>query len=165
MDTLCPRGLVQTADILAREIYTRSGAYRSARNETEAQASIPNEGVQRRFLAEFGGAISALASVRHPAVLHHLLETLEAFISIDPAAVFTLISGITNVAMEVGYQFESMGQELLVQIIQRYIADHRTMLLEREDFRVALMRHLNDLAAVGWPSARRLAYELPGLLR
>lgn len=157
--------LLGTADTLAREIYFGSGAYRGAQDEAEAQAPIPDDGVQRRFLAEFRGVLSALAAVRHPAVAHHLLETLEAFISFGPAEVFTLISAVADGAMEVGYQFEGMGQELLVRVVRRYIADHRPMLLEREEFRVALMRHLNALAAVGWPSARRLVYDLPGLLR
>ncbi len=164
-DAAALESLLQTADILAREIYFGSGAYRRAQDETEAQAPIPDENVQRRFLAEFGDVLSALAAVRHPAVAHHLLETLEAFISFEPAEVFALISTVTDGAMEAGYQFESMGQELLVRIVRRYIADHRPMLLEREDFRIALMRHLNALAAVGWPAARRLIYDLPGLLR
>jgi hypothetical protein len=121
--------------------------------------------MQRRFLAEFSGVLSALAAVRHPAVAHHLLETLEAFISVEPAQVFALISAVADGAMQAGYQFEGMGQELLVRIVRRYIADHRPMLLEHEEFRIALVRHLNTLAAVGWPTARRLVYELPGLLR
>lgn len=164
-DTTVLESLLETADFLTREVYFGSGAYRPAQKGIEAQVPAIDEGVQRRFLSEFGGVLSALAGVRHPAVAHHLLETLEAFISVEPAAVFALISAVADGAMEAGYQFEGMGQELLVRIIRRYIADHRPMLLEREEFRVALMRHLNALAAVGWPAARRLVYDLPGLLR
>jgi hypothetical protein len=164
-DTGALESLLETADFLTREVYFGSGAYRPAQEGTEAQSPVLDERVQRRFMSEFDSVLSALAKVGQPAVAHHLLETLEAFIPFEPVQVFALISAVADGAMEAGYQFEGMGQELLVRIVRRYIADHRPMLLEREDFRVALMRQLNALAAVGWPAARRLVYDLPGLLR
>jgi hypothetical protein len=156
--------LLNVADTISRELYFGSGAHQqSAAGADRAEAVAP--GVLERFLAEFREVLAELASVRHPAVTHHLLELLEALIPADPAEVFALVSLVTEGGVKVGYQFESLGEALLVRLVRRYLADHRDIFSERPEFRVALMDHLNSFAVLGWPEARRLAYDLPGLLR
>jgi hypothetical protein len=110
--------------------------------------------------------LRALAQVPYPPVTHHLLETLEVFIPDDPWMIFLLVTEVlVSGGRTDGYQLESLGSDLFVRIVRRYLADFRAVIATDDDLRHRLMRALDVFVEAGWPEARRLVYELPEMLR
>jgi hypothetical protein len=113
-----------------------------------------------------GPTLAALATAPYPSVTHHLLETLEQFTSDEPALIFRLVTdALSSGGRRGGYQFESLGAELFVRIVRRYLADFRSVLVEDEGLRHRLISALDVFVDAGWPQARRLVYDLPEMLR
>ena len=63
-----------------------------------------------------------------------------------------------------GYQFESMGADLLVKLVGLFLADHDELFVEK-DRRNALIDCLELFMDAGWPPAQRLLYRLPELMQ
>lgn len=163
------RSVAETAllisDIAATEIYFGSGAYGS-RGEDADESRVIGKEIRARFLNEMAPALTALAHVPYPSVTHHLLQTLEAFVSDDPPKVFRLVTdALVSGGKTGGYQLESLGSDLFVQIVRRYLADFRSVLASDHDLRQRLMKALDIFVEAGWPEARRLVYDLPEMLR
>lgn len=158
-----------TLDLAAAEIYFGSGAYaekdKRDRAQTESdQATFTT--VRARFLAEMAPALDILAGVPHPAITHHLLETLEFLAPTDPITVFKImIRALLEGGRDGGYQYESLGAQLFVTLVRRYLADYRSILAEHDDCRRDLIRALDVFVEAGWPEARQLVYDLPETLR
>jgi len=166
------RAIAQTTiailDRAVTEIYFGSGAHgMSGRRDTEVENPVAvTPEVRARFLREMAPALKGLTPVPYPSVTHRLLETLEVFISDDPETVFRLVTdALVGGGRMGGYQVESLGAELFVRIIRRYLADFRSMLALDDDLRQRLMRALDVFVEAGWPEARQLVYELPEMLR
>jgi len=154
-------------DRAATEIYFGSGAY-SAGNQQEGneEAGVQTSEVRTRFLREMQGTLRALAQVPYPSVTHHLLETLEVFIPDDPPGIFRLVTEVlVSGGRSGGYQLESLGSELFVRIVRRYLADFRAVISSDDDLRHRLIQALDVFVEAGWPEARLLVYELPEMLR
>jgi hypothetical protein len=152
-------------DTAATEIYFGSGAYGQSKG-TDSDGAAPSSGVRQRFLREMGPTLAALATAPYPSVTHHLLETLEQFTADEPALIFRLVTdALSSGGRRGGYQFESLGAELFVRIVRRYLADFRSVLVEDEGLRHRLISALDAFVDAGWPQARRLVYDLPEMLR
>ena len=152
---------------VAMEIFFGSGAHDVQRGPTDAPNNDPSvELVRTRFLREMTPTLCALARVYHPSVTHRLLETLETFIAYDPKLVFRMVTdALIEGGQRGGYQFESLGSDLFVGIVRRYLADYRSVLDSDIELRRRLMASLDIFVEAGWPAARRLVYELPETLR
>ena len=158
---------LQILDRAATEIYFGSGAYAASNRQDSAEnpAAVTQE-VRSRFLREMGPTLRALAQVPYPSVTHHLIETLEQFIPDDPSTVFRLVTdALVTGGRTGGYQLESLGSDLFVRIVRRYLADFRGVLAADDDLRKRLMAALDVFVEAGWPAARRLVYDLPEMLR
>ncbi len=95
----------------------------------------------------------------------NLIELYEYVIPGDPAGVFDAIHAVLlGPAAREGYHHESLGNRVVVRIIQRYLADSRSI-FEDEDRRVKLVAILQLFSDVGWSEALKLLYDLPDLLR
>lgn len=122
--------------------------------------------IQRRFLNDYESTLQVLATVSHPSITHHLLQTLEGYIEVDPERVFRLVmTALTSGGATGQYQFESLGVDLFVKIVRRYLADYQSLLASKLDLQSLLVRALDIFAEVGWPVARQLVYEIPEMLR
>ena len=154
-------------DTVAMEIFFGSGAHDMQRRPTYDTESDPSEELVRaRFLRELTPTLCALAGVYHPSVTHRLLETLETFVAFDPKLVFRMVTdALIEGGQRGGYQFESLGSDLFVGIVRRYLADHRSVLDSDLELRRRLMASLDIFVEAGWPAARQLVYELPETLR
>ncbi|MNG26923.1 hypothetical protein D3C84_1119720 [compost metagenome] len=83
----------------------------------------------------------------------------------NPVAVFEAIHAILlGRGEEEGYQYESLGNTAVVEILQRYIADYR-LIFDDEGRRHRLVEILKVFSEVGWTDAMKLLYDLPDLLR
>jgi len=149
----------RVASHIATEIYFASGAY-DRRNGKEV-----SETKMRRFWSEGKELLSLIATVGHASAVHHLLETLEAYVAVDPKEVFLLIGRALEAGAKGGYQYESLGAQLFVALVERYLAEYPGLLRSEEECRRALVKMLDIFVQAGWPDARRLTYRLDEIFR
>jgi hypothetical protein len=105
-----------------------------------------------------------LASVVVAQTAHHLIQALETFIPIDPPGVFALIAQSVKSAELGGYSGESMAADLIVRIVQRYLADYRAVFVDRARLD-DLMDCLDVFVRAGWPAAQALTFKLGEIWR
>jgi len=156
--------LARLIDHVGSEVYFGSGAYDSKRQgQTEGARPITPE--SEKFYLESGSILDELADVGLPSVAHHLLETLEFFIPVDPCGVFLRIGRVVRGGQQRGYQYESLAADLIVKLVERYLAEYRPLLRQKEECRKTLIEILDIFVKAGWPSAHRLTYRLEEIFR
>jgi hypothetical protein len=148
------RELYSLAESVASDLYFASGASEQMHNSEEATEE------HRRFFTEAEPLLDELNNFRHPGLVHYLVKTLAFLIPVDPSRVFKRIGEIVVNARGGGYQFEPSAIDLIVRIVERYLAEFRDVLREDEQCLPLLIEMLDGFVEVGWPSARRLAYRL-----
>jgi hypothetical protein len=121
--------------------------------------------VQRQFLRDYTPLIRKLTVLGTPGAIHHLMDVLGRLMPADPAVCFDLLSeAILRTTGVAKYEHEWMGADRFVELIGRYLADHRSIFTHP-----TRQKRLIDSIAVfveaGWPEARRLFHELPKLLQ
>jgi len=159
------RLLARLIDQVASQIYFASGASDNKDQSGTRRERLLTREAQERFYREVAPILDALADVGLPTVAHHLLKTLEAFIPLDPRGVFLRVGRVVRSGQEGGYQYESAAVQLIVNLVERYLAEYRTLLREEEECRRALLEILDVFVRAGWPSARRLVYRLDEIFR
>ena len=109
--------------------------------------------------------LSQLAGIGHPHIAHALLEALSLLIPADPAGVLLVTGEVVRTGSKYGYQHESLAEGLIVQMVERYLAEYRPMLREHRECHQTLMDIVDVFVQVGWPSAHRLTYRLGEIYR
>ncbi|MBY6046704.1 ATP-binding protein [Vannielia litorea] len=147
---------------LMNQLYFGSGAHADNR---EAATGLTSTETMRRFLDDYRPMLALLAASHEPSTHHHLVELYEFLIPGDPAGVFDALHALlTGPAAREGYHHENLAAPVIVRMITRYIADHRSI-FEDDTRRSALVEILRLFSDVGWLDALKLLYELPDLLR
>lgn len=147
---------------LMNQLYFGSGAHADNR---EAAVGLMSAETMRRFLDDYRPMLALLAASHEPSTHHHLVELYEFLIPGDPAGVFDALHALlTGPAAREGYHHESLAAPVIVRMVTRYIADHRSI-FEDDTRRAALVEILRLFSDVGWSDALRLLYDLPDLLR
>jgi hypothetical protein len=150
-------------DYLSTDLYFASGVY------DDEQAKAKNEPLptlakgREDFLTHAEPLIRLLMSTGLVPIAHHLLQFLAAYVDVDPARVFTLIGEIIVAAEQQGYQNESLGAGLVVEVVERYLAEFRHVFRDHPESQELLIRVLDIF--VGWPRARKLVYRLGDIYR
>jgi hypothetical protein len=152
-------------DRVGNEVYFASGAFDVKRQGKNKVSNPDKGGKEERFYLESSSLLDELTNVGIARVAHHILETLEFFISIDPRGVFLRIGKVVKAAQQGGYQNESLAADLIVQLVERYLAEYQTLLREDSECRQTLVDILDVFVQAGWPSARRLTYRLEEIFR
>jgi hypothetical protein len=152
--------LARLIDYIGDQLYFSSGAY----DGTNSNRALDDD-ARRIFWKESRNAITRLSGVAIPSVAHRLIETLQSFVPFAPAEVFHAISNVISSAKSWGYQYESMAVDLLVTVIERYLAEQRNLLQEDLQCRDELIDILETFVSAGWPSARRLSYRMEEIFR
>ena len=62
-----------------------------------------------------------------------------------------------------GHQFEPLAVDLVVRVIERYLAEYRHVLRVDEESRLAVVDVLDTLVRAGWPVGRELAFKMGGI--
>lgn len=158
------KSLLRLIDGIGSEVYFDSGAYDAERQGKPGVFRKPNPESQR-FYRETAIILDELAEAGLPSVTHHLLETLDFFVPIDPHGVFLRIGKVLRAGKRGGYQYESLAVDLIVKLVERYLAEYRSLLRENEECRSTLIDILDLFVQAGWPSARRLTYRLEEIYR
>lgn len=151
-------GLVDHA---CTELYFASGAYDSASGSQQPRIS---DAQRDRFYTEADELIGILCDAPLPPSAHHVMETLECFIDLDPRGVLIRTGRVLQAAHVWNYQHDQMALTLFVKITQRYLAEHRNLLAD-PDCRASLLASLEFFVVAGWPEARRLVYRLDEAFR
>ena len=147
---------------LMNQVYFGSGAHADNR---EAKVGLTSPDTVHRFLVDYRPMLALLATSHEPSTHHHLVELYEFLIPGDPAGVFDALHALlTGPAAREGYHHEGLAAPVIVRMITRYIADHRSI-FEDDTRRAALVEILRLFSDVGWSDALKLLYELPDLLR
>jgi hypothetical protein len=134
---------------------------------THCDGSGPTEDVspeRARLYRETKPILSRLSSVIVASIAHHLIQTLETFIPLDPAGVFALIAQSVKSADQGGYSGESMAADLVVRIVERYLAYYRAVFADPTRLN-DLMDCLDVFVRAGWPAAQALTFKLGEIWR
>lgn len=150
-------------DHACNQLYFGAGVFRGSSEEEP----VGLEGLEamRLFLDEYSSILDLIGKSGSAQTTHHLVELYEYIIAAAPEAVFDRISALlVGQGARGGYHFESLGSDVLVRLIRRYLADYREVFSDSER-RANLIRVLELFSSAGWPGALKLLYELPDLLR
>lgn len=151
-------------DSAATELYFASGAYDEKQHvKGVAGDDAPSEVAKDLFWKESRESLEILEPVVLAPAVHHLVELLYAFIDKDPATVFRRIGNVVCAAEAGGYPSDSLAADLIVKIVNRYLAEYRHVLRNDEECRNLMIRVLDIF--VSWPQARRLVYRLEEIYR
>ena len=157
------RGAMQIIDTACDQLYFSSGAFQHS-NQQDARAPMTIHGAQT-FFSEIAPTLRRIGQHGSPRTVYYLIQLLEHLVEADPGGVFDLIAfAVLNGGRRGGYEFESLGADLLAKLIGRYLADHKDVFEDRQR-RIALVDTLETFVAAGWPAVRRLLYRLPELLQ
>jgi hypothetical protein len=158
-DQAAVRGMFGILDEVSLRLYFAAG--------THSDGSAPTDDISHertRLYWEAKSILARLANASLAPIAHHLIQTLEAFIPLDPSGVFDLIAQSVKSSEQGGYSNESMAADLIVRIVQRYLADYRAVFSDR-----ALLDDLMDCLDVfvraGWPAAQSLTFKLGEIWR
>jgi hypothetical protein len=143
------------------ETHFASGASEIERSESDPRSTD----VRVRFYQEACELLNRLTRVRLAAGAHEVIQLLESYIDHSPEEVLLRIATTVRESSHSGYQFESLAETLVVNIVQRYLADYRSLLRTNDGCRTALLELLDTFVSAGWPSARELAYGLEEIFR
>lgn len=157
--------ITQLLDSAAHHLYFGSGAYDLADGGGRLEASI---GVpeRHRFIQEYLPTLRRLAQIPYPSVTHPILQIIDAMVADSPELMLQLLfEAIRGGGQSGGYQFESLGADLVVKISRRFLADYSGLLTSKPEYRAGLADTLNLFASNGWPEPRKLVYQLPEMLR
>jgi hypothetical protein len=127
-------------------------------------AMVPDTAEYSRFYRDAKPLLTKLADVMFVHVAHYLIQTLEALIEIDPPGVFALIARSVRASEKGGYTMESMAVDLVVRIVERYLADHREVFAD-SDCLSDLVDCLDAFVRAGWPTAQALTFRLGEIWR
>ena len=139
-------------------------AAKAVRNGGNPEVASDDDGLEV-FFQEVAGTLTAVGDFATPHTVHYLLQLCEFLLPVNPARAFDLaMHAVRSGGQLTGYQFESMGADLLVKLVGLFLADHNEI-FEEEDRRNALIECLEIFMDAGWPAAQRLLYRLPELIQ
>jgi hypothetical protein len=161
-DALELEGCLAIAHAVGDQLYFSSGVFQERHPGNDRHADLQQ---RERLYHEANDLLKDLASVGHAPTTHHLIEMLEGCIDFDPPGVFLLIATAVRSGREWGYQYESLAQNLVVRVVQRYLTDHREVVQSSAEAEKGLVDVLDVFVEAGWPEARQLIFGLEDVFR
>ncbi len=155
--------LAELLDTAASELRFASECCQEKEARTGSENASPRALERQRFWQESQLTLDSLESFGVVHAVHHLVEFLESYIDVAPEQVFVRLGRIIIAAEQGGYHLESIAANLVVKIVERYLAQYRHIFQSSNECR-RLIVHILDIF-VGWPNARRLAFRLEELYR
>jgi len=156
--------LANVAEQVCTHVYFFSGAYKNSSDDRAEKISL-GAPERTRFLHESRRGLELLSDFCFPRLTHQLLQMLEYVVAFDPQEVFLLVGRVVRSGKQGGYQYEPMAADLVVSLVERFIAEFRHILQENEECRRTLIEILDTFVEAGWPSARRLTYRMEDVFR
>ena len=159
------RTALELADTVVDQLYFASGAFEERRTaasgpQEQAGSSPPTS---RAFFDLAMPLLDQLAHIHHPRITHRLVETLAHLAEHNPKRV--LLTVRRAVLPGEDYAYEPLAVDLIVRLVQRYLAEHRDLVTTDEEALTALRELIEVFVRAGWPQAITLAYQLPDAFR
>lgn len=153
------RQLLRHVDDISGQLFYACGAYNRHDEEPNAYAN------PRSLLSQYGPLLEALASATVPSTTHHTIQILAYGFESDPKAVLRLVCAAVDAGRNGGYEFDSMGLDLVMSVLRRFIAEERDMLRLDAEVLAGFIHTLDTFVDVGWGSAHNLSYSLDEVFR
>ncbi len=119
----------------------------------------------RTFFAETRATLELVAEHASPNTIYHLLQLLGRLTPADPTVSFDIIArALQRGGKAGGFELDFLSADLVVKLFGEFLADHKA-LFDAPERRQTMMECLDIFVDAGWPSAQRLLYRLPELLR
>ena len=151
------KDLASLLDSVGWNIYFASGA-------NDGDESLGEQAL-RRLYADSAEVVDELADVGLPQLTHHLLQALEVLVPVDPRGAFFRVARVIRGGRKGGYQYDQMADDVVVRIVDRYLADYRELFQTNEEARQSLIEVLDTFVSAGSEGTRRLSYGLAGIFR
>ena len=148
---------IQIAEDITQHLYFASGAF-SQENPSRPATPVGDLG---RFSAFALPLLDALSAIHHPAVTHHIVETIDHIGATEPKRAFLIAA--KAVTQDPAYPREVLALDATVGLIRHYTADHRSLALGDLQCATAIRTMLEAFVRLGWDKAIQLAEELDEL--
>jgi hypothetical protein len=99
-----------------------------------------------------------------PRTAHHLMETMNVLLAIDPASILHFAAAVCRASSALSYQFDSMAIGEMVKLVEHVLADHKQILRDTQAAN-ALGEILDIFVKAGWPEAVQLTFRLDQAIR
>jgi hypothetical protein len=149
---------VKVADSVVENIYYASGAT-SSDGPQEEQATT----VQKEFAEYAFPLLEGYSLVHHPKVTHHIIQTLDHISIYAPER--ALLAAVRAAGGDTDYARESLALSAVLKLIQRYLADHRELIVSNSQCMTAVRTLLETFVRQGWDSAIQFAERLEDMFR
>ncbi|WP_323055919.1 hypothetical protein [Lentzea sp. NEAU-D7] len=149
------RNVHRCADALVSEIYFASGAHTNG----DEPARDPDPGFAREVFA----ALALLTGFKSPSTVHHAVRTLSHLAPVDPARALRLVQDYVRSGD--AYTYDPMASDVVIGLIERYLAEFRDHLTSNADLLTAIHSLLEAFVRVGWPEGVALTYRLGDAFR
>lgn len=150
------RPTIRLADFLAARMLSVSGGLPGG----EARAARPT--VYGRMAPLLETLATALPG---GPIVHGVMQTLVHCAEVDPLAVFLQAGRVLHAGRTGEYQHDQLAMDLVVSLVERYLAAHMGLLRESPAAMATLIDILDSFVQAGWPKAARLTYRLGDLYR
>lgn len=155
------RAAAGVLDTIGQELFFGSGAYAAL----QVNSGGTTLELKKRFLKEAAGVIHLLSTIGFASVAHNLVQTLSFLADADPAQVFNLVAKVVEGGAKDGYQNDSLAVKEVVNLVERYLAQHKDIFRDNSECRQAIIDILGRFIEADWPEARRLTYQLEDVYR
>jgi hypothetical protein len=145
------------ADAVAQEVYRASGAFKG-QEDSDSELGDPDV-----FARHALPLLDGVGQVHHPAVTHHIIQTVEHLSDAQPKP--ALLLAMRAITEDSGYIPELLGVDAVLKLINRYMADHRELVLGDPECITAVRVLLERFVRVGWPQAVQMAERMDELFR
>ncbi|MEV0570314.1 hypothetical protein [Dactylosporangium sp. NPDC050588] len=142
-----------------QQLYFASGAFDDKKPATSRTA----RGKPNSFAERAVPLLEAYGHIHHPAVTHHIIQTLDHISAEQPKAV--LIAAVRSAADDHAYAQEPLAVDAVLQLITRYLADHRDLVLGDPECTTAVRKLLETFIRAGWNQAIHMAERMDDMFR
>jgi len=155
--------LHQVVNAIGDALFFASGTFEGLGMSQGKRETVLTVDQRVRFLSSAERVIESLALFGLPTVAHRLAGICEAYMDIDPRGNLLRLAVIVRAGRNHGYESDRLAVDLIVRLIERYLAECRHLFRGDADLQAALREILETF--VGWPSALQLIYRLDDLSR
>jgi len=155
------RTLHSLADSVGNQVYFASGAFDEKQGRDDAILSPER---LERYATEIDPLLELLCDVEFVDIAYNVLKVLQYLAPVRPERVFRLLGKLVANSCRDGIQYESMATDLVVNVVEEYLAQRRGMFRDPE-MRDILLDVLDRFVEAGWPKATRLTFRLSEVYR
>jgi hypothetical protein len=145
---------IKIAENIAQHLYFASGAF------GQGDPSPSGEG-QSRFSSLALPLLDQLSHIHFPAVTQHIVQITDHISGTQPKR--ALLIAAAAVIGDPAYPREPLGLDATLQLVRRYTAEHRSLVLNDPECTTAVRALLEAFVRLGWDQAIDLAEQLDGL--